>query len=237
MDDRSSRSGEEVGRRHLRRRRNVLASTCRRPATTPSSSASTRCPEGVELVDEDRAQLPLRLGENQRRNVLFNLAEGEAAAAARDRGSARFFDRGARLFVEGVKYGLIIGMCAIGLSLIYGTTGLVNFAHGEMITLGAVFAFFFNVTLGIQLLIAVPLAMVLGGVVGAGMDLGIWRPLRRRGVGLVAMMIISIGLAIVLRYAILYQFGDRSQPFKDYAVQTEALLEIGPVDLIAEGRR
>ena len=170
-------------------------------------------PEGVELVDEDRAQLPLRLGENQRRNVLFNLAEGEAAAAARDRGSAPFFDRAARLFVEGVKFGLIIGMCAIGLSLIYGTTGLVNFAHGEMVTLGAVFAFFFNVTLGIQLLIAVPLAMVLGGFVGAGMDLGIWRPLRRRGSGLVAMMIISIGLAIVLRYGILYQFGDRSRPF------------------------
>ena len=189
-------------------------------------------PEGVELVDEDRAQLPLRLGENQRRNVLFNLAEGEAAAAARDRGSAPFFDRAARLFVEGVKFGLIIGMCAIGLSLIYGTTGLVNFAHGEMVTLGAVFAFFFNVTLGIQLLIAVPLAMALGGVVGAGMDLGIWRPLRRRGSGLVAMMIISIGLAIVLRYGILYQFGDRSRPFKDYAVQSEALLEIGPVDLI-----
>ena len=41
-----------------------------------------------------------------------------------------------------------------------------------------------------------------------------------------------VGLAIFLRYGILYQFGDRSQPFKDYAVQTEALLEIGPVDLI-----
>ena len=55
--------------------------------------------------------------------MLFNLAEGEGAAAARDRGRDSLFDRGARLFVEGIKYGLIIGMCAIGLSLIYGTTG------------------------------------------------------------------------------------------------------------------
>ena len=74
---------------------------------------STRCPEGVELVDEDRHQLPLRGSvTNQRRNVLFNLAEGDAAAAARVEAARPFFDRGARLFVEGIKFGLIIGMCA-----------------------------------------------------------------------------------------------------------------------------
>jgi len=189
-------------------------------------------PEGVTLVDEDRQQLPLRLTENQRRNVLFNLAEGDAGGGGRVQSTT--FDRAARLTVEGIKYGLIIGMCAVGLSLIYGTTGLVNFAHSEMITLGAVFAFFFNVTLGIQLIPAVVLAMILGGVSGAGLDAVIWRPLRRRGVGLVAMMIISIGLAILLRYCILYQFGDRSRPFNDYAVQTDPLIEIGPVALVAK---
>lgn len=189
-------------------------------------------PEGVALVDEDRQTLALRIGEDQRRNVLFNLTEGEGGGGGRQQSST--FDRAARLFVEGIKYGLIIGMCAVGLSLIYGTTGLVNFAHSEMITLGAVFAFLFNVTLGIQLIPAVLLAMVLGGFFGAGLDLVIWRPLRRRGVGLVAMMIISIGLAILLRYAILYQFGDRSQPYDDYAVQTDPLIEIGPVDLVAK---
>jgi branched-chain amino acid transport system permease protein len=187
-------------------------------------------PEGVTLVDEDRQTLALRIGENQRRNVLFNLVEGEGGGGGRQQASD--FDRAARLFVEGIKYGLIIGMCAVGLSLIYGTTGLVNFAHSEMVTLGAVFAFFFNVTIGIQLIPAVILAMIAGGFFGAGLDLAIWRPLRRRGAGLIAMMIISIGLAIFLRYAILYQFGDRSQPFRDYAVQTEALITIGPVSLV-----
>ena len=37
-------------------------------------------------------------------------------------------------------------MGAVGLSLIFGTTGLTNFAHGEMVTLGAVVAFYFNRT-------------------------------------------------------------------------------------------
>jgi branched-chain amino acid transport system permease protein len=188
-------------------------------------------PEGVALVDEDRQQLATRLTVNQRRNVLFNLAEGEAGAGAGPRRDSRF-DRGSRLFVDGIKFGLIIGMCAVGLSLIYGTTGLVNFAHSEMITIGAVLGFLFNVTMGIQLILATIVAMLLGGVLSAGLDLGLWRPLRRRGTGLVSMMIISVGVAIVLRYGILYQFGDRSRPYDDYAVQTDPLFELGPVRFV-----
>ena len=187
-------------------------------------------PEGVSLDNEDRQQLPQRLTENQRRNVLFALSEGEGGGGARVRDSR--VDRGARLFVDGIKFGLIIGMCAIGLSLIYGTTGLVNFAHSEMITIGAALGFLFNVTVGIHLIPATAIAMLLGGLLSAGFDLGIWRPLRRRGTGLVSMMIISVGVAIMLRYLILYQFGDRARPYDDYAVQTDTLFDIGPVRFI-----
>ncbi len=189
-------------------------------------------PEGVELVDETKQTLPLELTNGQRRSVLFNLAEGDAATAARDRESDGYLERGARLLVEGIKFGLIIGLCAVGLSLIYGTTGLVNFALSEQITLGAVLTFFFNVTLGIHLIPATILGMLAGGVFSAGLDRGLWRPLRARGSGLVAMMIVSIGLSIFLRYLILYQFGDRRRPYDQYAVQSDPLFTIGPVSII-----
>ena len=189
-------------------------------------------PEGVEIVDEARRILPLPLTNNQVRSVLFNLAEEGAASAARDRVTSSTFDRAARLTVEGIKFGLIIGMCAVGLSLIYGTTGLVNFALSEMITIGAVVAYFFNATVGIQLIWATLLAMVVGGLFGASMDLVLWRPLRGRGAGLIAMMIITIGLAILLRYIVLYQFGERRRPYDDYAVQLDTLFEIGPVTVV-----
>ncbi len=188
-------------------------------------------PEGVELVDETKQVLPLELTNGQRKNVLFNLAEGDSATAARERTSDGILNRGARLFVEGVKFGLIIGMCAVGLSLIFGTTGLVNFAHSEMITIGAVIAWFINVTMGIHLIPAAVIAMCIGGMLGAGLDRGLWRPLRRRGSGLVAQMIISIGLSIFLRYLVLYIFGDRRRPYDDYAVQTKQLFTIGPVSM------
>ena len=49
-----------------------------------------------------------------------------------------------QLALDGAKLGLFLAMGAIGLSLIYGTTGLTNFAHSEMIVFGMMAAYFFN---------------------------------------------------------------------------------------------
>lgn len=204
-------------------------------------------PEGVSLANPLRAQLAARLGAGQTRNLLFALTEGAPAATGTDSGTttttpttpgataARTGDsawtRLARMTYEGIQFGLIIGMCAIGLSLIFATTGLVNFAHGEMITLGGVLAYVLN-DAGLHLLIAAPIAVVLGGVLGSGVDFGLWRPLRARGVGLVSMMVISIGMSIALRYLILYWFGDRSRPYRQYALQTDALFTVGAIRVL-----
>jgi len=61
------------------------------------------------------------------------------------------------------------------------------------------------------------------------LDRVLWRPLRRRGTGLIAMLVVSIGLSLFVRYVFLYQFGGRTRPFKDYAVQRA--WNIGPVDI------
>ncbi len=93
-------------------------------------------PPGVELVRADKQQLPVEARAGEVSRVLFNLAEGDAAGAAGDKESDGIFTRGARLLYEGIIFGLIIGLCAIGLSLIFGTTGLVNFALSEQIVFG-----------------------------------------------------------------------------------------------------
>ena len=62
-------------------------------------------------------------------------------------------------------------MAAIGLSLIYGTTGLTNFAHGESVTFGAMIAYLFHVTgvFGWQtsLIVGALIATVAGGFAGS----------------------------------------------------------------------
>ncbi|MDO8365117.1 MAG: branched-chain amino acid ABC transporter permease [Actinomycetota bacterium] len=187
-------------------------------------------PAGVGLVDATKQTLPVRLAEGQSKAILFNLAEGDAATAGVPSRGDPWYERMARLAVNGLQFGLIIGMCAIGLSLIYGTTGLVNFAHSEMITLGAVLAWMFNVTFGVPLVLAAVLAMVIGAGAGALIDRGLWRPLRKRNTGLIAMSIVSIGLGLFMQYAILYQFGDRPAKYADYSVQTKSI-SFGPISL------
>jgi neutral amino acid transport system permease protein len=184
-------------------------------------------PEDVVLRNADRATLDVSLRVGQTRNVLFPLDFGEAQR--RDVSST--FDRAARLSVQGIRFGLIIAMSAIGLSLIFGTTGLTNFAHGEMVTFGALIAYLFNVTIGWHLYIAAPLAVLVCVLAGSGLDRAFWRPLRNRGTGLIAMLVISIGLGIAIRYLFNIQFGGFTRTYAQYTLQRDGL-EIGPVNLV-----
>jgi neutral amino acid transport system permease protein len=128
-----------------------------------------------------------------------------------------------QLVVDGIKLGSIIAITAIGLSLIFGTTGLVNFAHGELVTFGAVVAFLFNASPAgprIHLIAAGLIAVAVGALAGGGLERGIWAPLRNRGVGLISMLVISIGLSFIVRNVILIVYGGATRPFGDYNIQS-----------------
>ena len=191
-------------------------------------------PEGVALRDEDRATLSFTLNPGQNRPLNFFFGEDT-------RQRATTTDRALQLGVEGIKLGLIIAITSVGLSLIFGTTGLTNFAHGELVTFGALVCWYLNFEAGIPLLWAAPLAIVLGGAASGLLDRGLWRPLRARGTGLIAMLVVSIGLSLLLRYLFLYQFGGRTRPFAEYGRQRQVdflglgLVGITPKDMISIG--
>ncbi|WP_238421683.1 branched-chain amino acid ABC transporter permease [Gordonia sp. 'Campus'] len=169
-------------------------------------------PDGVEV---QKAELPVDVSGGTARPVIFSFGDvrtGTEVSAASEL---------TRLAIDGIRFGLIIAITGVGLSLIFGTTGLTNFAHGELVTLGAVIAWVINVKLGVQLIPATVLAVIVGVGIGILNELGLWRPLRRRRTGLIAMLVVSIGLSLVLRYLILIFFSDRSEPFDDYQAQTQ----------------
>jgi neutral amino acid transport system permease protein len=166
-------------------------------------------PEGVSVGSGgDSRTVTVETG--RRLPVNFGLTDGSSG------GSGRIL--AIQLFVDGLRFGLLIAMAAVGLSLIFGTTGLTNFAHGEMVTLGAVVAFYFNRD-GVPLIVAALIAVVVCGLVGAANELGLWRPLRRRGTGLVAALVVSIGLSLAARYTIQTFYGGRSNAYIDYQSQ------------------
>jgi len=176
-------------------------------------------PEGVSAAATER-QVSVAQAEVER--PAFGLSDGSTGGGG---GAGRIL----QLLVEGLRFGLLIAICAVGLSLIFGTTGLTNFAHGELVAIGAIVAWFLNVDAGVPLIAATAIAMVVGGLVGWLNDVALWGPLRRRGSGLVAMLVISIGLSLALRYLLNIVFGGRSQPFSDYRGQRAN--DYGPVSL------
>ncbi|PLS76695.1 MAG: branched-chain amino acid ABC transporter permease [Actinobacteria bacterium] len=179
-------------------------------------------PKGVRLRTPGANTRTFSINVGQSRPLLFPLG-------IRARQTTGDFDRGLQLLVEGVKFGLLIAMAAVGLSLIYGTTGLVNFAHGEIVTFGAMMAWIANQLLDVQLIPAALAAVVVTAIAAGLLDVGVWRPLRRRGTGLIAAMVVSIGLSFLLRHLFLYQFGGRTRPYGDYTLQRAT--QLGPVEI------
>ena len=128
-----------------------------------------------------------------------------------------WYDQGLDLLVSGILLGLLLALCSLGLSLVFGTTGLTNFAHGELVTFGAIVAYSFTTSWGgFNLVPAAILAVLVSGLFGFGQDRWFWGQLRKRGTGVIAMMIVSIGLALVLRNVYQIWFGSRTRQYQDY---------------------
>ena len=120
--------------------------------------------------------------------------------------------------LDGVKYGLIIATASIGLSLVFGTTKLINFAHGELITLGAIVAWYVQ-DHGVPLWLAAVVAAAAGCLFGGFLELSLWRPLRKRRTGLFQLLIISLGLSLAIRHIYLVFFGGGSRAYSSYRIQ------------------
>ncbi|MGW2093487.1 ABC transporter permease subunit [Promicromonospora sukumoe] len=113
-------------------------------------------------------------------------------------------------FGSGIRFGLLLALASVGISLIYGTTGLSSFSHGEQVTLGAMFGYIGVNWLNMPVWLAVILVIVACGATGWLQDAAIWAPLRRRGTPVTQMMIVTIGLSLALQYAIQMVIGGRS---------------------------
>jgi branched-subunit amino acid ABC-type transport system permease component len=200
----------------------------------------TTLPEGIDQVAAET--VTTEVGNTQRKAVIFRLGvpgDGTGDGGGGSSGTGITLDRVLQLTAEGLRFGVILALAALGLSMIFGTTGLTNFSHGELITFGAIVTLWLNagqlpflpsVSIpALPFVLAAFVAVLLSGGFGWLQDKVLWRPLRRRKTGLIAMMIISIGLAVFLRFFYLYRFGGSRQSYREYTIQTG--IEIGPVTL------
>lgn len=116
--------------------------------------------------------------------------------------------------VNGLVTGSYLALGAVGLSFVYGILRLINFAHGDFLTFGAYAALLLNVTAHVGLILSILFGVAMTAVLSLGLEIGLWRPLRRRGAAGLQLILASIGLAFLLRYAIQFVAGPDLQQLR-----------------------
>jgi len=179
-------------------------------------------PEGIELSGSASTSKTVTVRLDGGTFVQFQIGVEEVTAVP-------FAEKLSQATATGLRNGLIIAVAALGLSMIFGTTGLTNFSHGEIMTFGAFATYVVNVSLGMPVVVSVVVAVLIGGVYGWLNERILWRPLRHKGVGLIAMMIVSIGLSLFLRSVFQFFFGSTYRSYDEFRQQRQT--DFGPFSL------
>lgn len=100
------------------------------------------------------------------------------------------------VIVNGIILGAFFSLMAVGLTLIFGVLGMINFTHGILFMLGAYCTWFLHTQHGVSYLLAVPLAAIAVGLFGSAIELGVLSRFRGR---LVEGAVVSIALAALIQ--------------------------------------
>lgn len=189
------------------------------PGTYQVELLTDTLPPDVALTNPDRNPATLEVFGGLTLQVAFNFDEVA--------GGTTFTRQLAQGIFSGLKTGLIIAIAAVGLSLVFGTTGLINFAHGELVSFGAIVAWFLNRgRADLNLLLAAPLAVGIGGAFGGGLEAGFFARLRARRVSGFQFLVITIGLSLLFQSVLRLWYGNS---FGQYDLPAQSALKVGPV--------
>lgn len=175
-------------------------------------------PDGVTTAG--RTTVQVRMG-----GTIAGLIEVRTTEFSEERDFAGYF---AQSMANGVALGLLLALASIGLSLIYGTTRLSNFAHAEQVTLGGILAYALVAVGGMNLWVGGLVVVAICAFTGWFQDRVMWQPLRRRGLGITQMMIVTIGLSLALQYC--YQLFAGQSTVRVVTERPE-VVTLGPVTL------
>ncbi len=114
--------------------------------------------------------------------------------------------------VSGLSIGALYALVALGLVLIYRSTRILNFAHGDLATIGTFFAFTL-LTHNVSGIVAFPLALVIGAVLAMVFYFVILIPAQRRNATLLGQIILTVGLSLIIQGSVSHFWGTEPQSF------------------------
>ena len=107
--------------------------------------------------------------------------------------------------ITGITVGSVYAMVAVGFNIIYNVTEIINFAQGEFVMLGGLIMVFFNVVMGLPLIMAFPATVILVTLVGILLDRLAIRPIRQPSV--LTLIIATIAASILIKGAAMFIWG------------------------------
>jgi branched-chain amino acid transport system permease protein len=143
--------------------------------------------------------------------------------------------------IDGLAYGSIYALVAIGYTLVYGVLRLINFAHSEVFVVGAFGAYFTFVALGYQpgptsqtglgalianLALALAVAMIASGAIALLLERVAYRPLRKRNAPRLVFLITAIGASFAIQQGLYLWRGANPEP-AIRLVRPEPVFEFG----------
>ena len=153
-------------------------------------------------------------------------SSSKPAPSAEEGDQFTFLDRVWQQLYSGIVFGLMLGLMSVGMNLVYGTTGLSSFSHGEQVSLGGLMAYVGTQMLHMPIWASAIFAVLVGALTGLIQNEVIWAPLRRRHVGTTQQLIVTIGLSMVLQYTFQFFFGGN---IKGITTSVERGFNIGPI--------
>ena len=127
--------------------------------------------------------------------------------------------------INGLRTGSIYALIAIGYTMVYGIAKMINFAHGDIIMVGA-YALYFSISvLVLRVPISLLITVIICGVLGVMIEKVAYKPLRSAPP--LAVLITAIGMSFFLQSASLLIFGSTPIPFQ--SVIPNVNISIGPV--------
>lgn len=124
-------------------------------------------------------------------------------------------------FANGISLGGLYALIAIGYTMIYGILRLINFAHGDIVMIGAYLAFYGIALVALPWWLSFPLAIALTTALGIGVERMAYRPLR--DAPRISVMISAIGVSLLLENVANVVFGGRPKAFQQPKIFTTEL--------------
>lgn len=134
--------------------------------------------------------------------------------------------------INGISLGSVYAIIALGYTMVYGIAKMLNFAHGDVIMVGAYISYCASSYLGFPPVLSVLLAMVVCTVLGVGIEAFAYKPLRRAGS--LAVLITAIGVSYLLQNIALLIWGSNSKAFKSLVTFNAISLFDGKLIITAE---